>query len=276
MEKILVSACLAGEKTRYDGKDNAMPELIDNLAKYFDLVFCCPEVMGGLPTPRDPSEIRYGVTVVSKNGKDVTKNFVQGASEATRIASFFGIRFAVLKEGSPSCGSSEIHDGSFSNRKIKGMGFTAKRLSEAGIKVYNETNASELIEAMAKRDQKYEERDRIRAAKLENAKKEEAKAEERQEQDEKSRDFVKPDRANRSFSGKPHKRFDKSEGRREGKPFHSKPFGKFSKDTHRGDKEGAHPRKDGFKKNGFHKKPDDRRSPFKKDFSSKKKFGDKE
>ena len=105
MEKILVSACLAGEKTRYDGKDNASPELIDALAKYYDLVLCCPEVVGGLPTPREPSEIKYGVQVISKSGKDVTAVFVKGASEALRLCQFFGIRTAVLKEGSPSCGS---------------------------------------------------------------------------------------------------------------------------------------------------------------------------
>ena len=220
MEKILVSACLAGEKTRYDGKDNASPDLIDNLAKYFDLVFCCPEVMGGLPTPRDPSEIRYTNQVVSSSGKDVTKNFVQGASEAVRLCQFFGIRYAVLKESSPSCGTNEIHDGSFSGRKIKGMGFTARRLQEAGITIYSETTVSSLLETLAKRDQTWEERDRIRTARMENEK----KANERQDKKPEhpfKRDRFKPrnqdgEKRDRKFSDRPRSRFGKDGGPRKG------------------------------------------------------------
>ena len=166
MEKLLISACLAGENTRYDGKNNEMPELIEELGKYFELVLFCPEVVGGLPTPRDPSEIR-GNTVYQSSGRNVTDAFVRGAHEAYRLCSYFGIRYAVMKDGSPSCGSTEIHDGTFSGRKIKGKGFTAQYLEDHGVHVYNEANVSELLEEMAKREQRYAERDRIRAARLE-------------------------------------------------------------------------------------------------------------
>lgn len=221
MEKLLVSACLAGEKTRYDGNDNAMPDLIDRLAEYFDLVFVCPETMGGLPTPRDPSEIKFGTIVVSSKGKDVTAAFVKGASEALRIASFFGIRFAVLKEGSPSCGISEIHDGSFSGKKIKGMGFTARKLQEAGLKLFNEETAEELLQGLAKRDQSRAERDRIREARKRNAESQEREQhqERRPYQERSERKPRRDDGERKSYGGRtsrPKKDF-KGKGPRFGK-----------------------------------------------------------
>ena len=161
MEKLLISACLCGENTRYDGKNNHMPELIEELSKYFDLVLFCPEVVGGLPTPRKPSEIRNHA-VYHNDGTNVTDAFVKGAHEAYRLCSYFGIRDAVLKEGSPSCGSHKIHNGYFDGRMIDGQGMTTGYLESKGIKVFSEETVASLLEGMKKREQIYAERDRIR------------------------------------------------------------------------------------------------------------------
>ena len=167
MEKMLVSACLAGENTRYDGKNNEMQALIEQLQQYYDLVLFCPEVAGGLGTPRIPSEIR-GNQVINEKGKDVTSAFLSGAQEALRLCDFFQIKVALLKDGSPSCGSSKIYDGSFSHRKKDGMGVTAQLLSSHGVTVYNEESVATLLEGLKRRDQVRAERDRIRIAKSEN------------------------------------------------------------------------------------------------------------
>ncbi len=250
MEKLLVSACLAGEKTRYDGKDNAMPDLIDRLANYYDLIFVCPENMGGLPTPRDPSEIKFGTIVVSSKGKDVTSYFVKGASEALRICQFFGIRFAVLKEGSPSCGVSQIHDGSFSNKKIAGMGFTARKLIEAGIKVFSEETAEELLEGLARRDQSRAERDRIRQARTDN------EAREQQEQSRPSRphDGPREKAPRKSYGDRPRRneeRFPKDKrGENGGKPGFKGKGGRFQRSDRstQGERNPRGERKPRFKK----------------------------
>lgn len=143
MEKILISACLVGDKTKYDGKSNYHPLIKDLLEKY-ELVPFCPEVEGGLPTPRQPSEI-VGNKVVTKVGKDVTKNFQDGASKALMICQYLGIKIAILKEGSPSCGLNQVYDGTFSGRKIKGSGITAKLLIQNGIKVITENDIEEFL-----------------------------------------------------------------------------------------------------------------------------------
>lgn len=165
MEKILLSACLAGEHTRYDGGSNEMPALMDALSPYFDIVLFCPEVAGGLPTPRKKSEI-LADQVYSETGENVTNAFVKGANEAVRLCAFFGIKIAVLKENSPSCGSTHIHNGRFNGRLIDGEGFTTRELRRNGIKVYNEENVAELIEEMKQREQTYAERDRLREASI--------------------------------------------------------------------------------------------------------------
>lgn len=175
MEKLLISACLAGEHTRYDGKSNLYETLLEALSPYFDLVLFCPEVVGGLKTPRKRSEIKYG-GVYMEDGSNVTAEFEKGANEALRLCQFFGIKIAILKENSPSCGVSKIYDGSFSNKKKDGMGVTASLLSRNGITVYSEETAFALIEEMKKRDQIYAERDRIRKARLEATPQEETPA----------------------------------------------------------------------------------------------------
>lgn len=143
MEKILISACLVGDKTRYDGHGNYTPKTKDLLEKY-ELVPFCPEVEGGLNIPRIPSE-RMKDRVVNQEGKDVTKYYEKGAELALNICKYLDIKIAILKEGSPSCGVHQINDGTFTHKKIKGRGFTTELLEKNGIKVYNEEEIDELL-----------------------------------------------------------------------------------------------------------------------------------
>lgn len=143
MEKILISACLIGDKCRYDGKSNYNP-LIEELLKYYELVPFCPEVEGGLSTPRDPSE-RIKDQVRMENGRNVTHQFHKGADLAINVCLYLGIRIAILKEGSPSCGVNEIYDGTFQHRKIKGEGVTTHKLKHLGVRVYSENDIEQLI-----------------------------------------------------------------------------------------------------------------------------------
>jgi uncharacterized protein YbbK (DUF523 family) len=138
MEKILVSACLLGDKTRYDGKDNYCAKL-EALQKKYELVPFCPEVEAGLSIPRDPAEIRNNQVITSK-GVDLTKAYDESAEKAYRICSFLGIKIAILKDNSPSCGPRHIHDGKFDDVVIDGLGVTARYLISKGIKVYAETD----------------------------------------------------------------------------------------------------------------------------------------
>ena len=137
MENIIVSACLLGVSCRYDGNSKPSREVISLKEKY-NLIPVCPEIMGGLPTPRLSSEIR-GEWVVMKDGSDVTKEYKRGAEEVLRLAQMFECKIAVLKENSPSCGCGKIYDGTFSRKLIDGNGITAGLLLKNGIKVFGET-----------------------------------------------------------------------------------------------------------------------------------------
>lgn len=129
--KILISACLLGEKCKYSGGSNLNKDLVD-LLKGQDLVPVCPEVMGGLPTPRDPSEITEG-RVITNKGEDVTEEFTRGARLALERALNEGVDLAILQPRSPSCGVKEIYDGSFSGKLILGQGIFASLLTKEGI-----------------------------------------------------------------------------------------------------------------------------------------------
>lgn len=146
MEKILISACLIGDKVKYDGKTNYTP-LINDLLEKFELVPFCPEVEGGLSVPRFPSE-QVKQKVLDSKGKDVTANFVRGAELAYNICLYLNIRIAILKERSPSCGSHQIYDGSFSHKLIDGMGVTATYLKRKGIAVYSEDDIEALLKSL--------------------------------------------------------------------------------------------------------------------------------
>lgn len=143
MEKILISACLVGEKTRYDGKSNYNP-LVKELLKYYELVPVCPEVLGGLSIPRIPSE-RKGDNVFNNEGKDVTNYFNKGSKEVLNIVKYLKIKRAILKENSPSCGVHSIYDGYFRHKFIHGSGVLTDNLKALGIICYNEDEIQELI-----------------------------------------------------------------------------------------------------------------------------------
>jgi uncharacterized protein YbbK (DUF523 family) len=144
LKKLLVSACLLGVCCRYDGKSKLQPGM-EALAEKFALIPVCPEQLGGLPTPRTPSERRYG-RVVARDGADVTEAFRHGADQACRIARLYGAKLALLKSRSPSCGHGEIYDGSFTGRRIPGNGVTAEALAAMGISLYDENDAAMLAQ----------------------------------------------------------------------------------------------------------------------------------
>jgi uncharacterized protein YbbK (DUF523 family) len=149
LEKILISSCFLGNKVRYDSKDNLLTEnVIQRWQREQRLVVICPELAGGLSIPRAPAEIRrhdgYDIQVVTNIGDDVTVAFERGANEALRVCQLHDIRYALLKESSPSCGSSMIYDGSFKQKKISGQGVTTSLLIANGVKVYSEKNIAAL------------------------------------------------------------------------------------------------------------------------------------
>ena len=145
----LVSACLCGAPCRYDGK--AAP--VERLAELHNeglALAVCPEVDGGLPIPRPPCEIKDG-RAVTRDGNDVTALFKAGADHALRKAHQYGIRLAILKENSPSCGGTMVHDGSFSGRLVPGAGITAALLRGHGIRVVSEHCFEEALASLPAR-----------------------------------------------------------------------------------------------------------------------------
>ena len=136
MKRVIVSACLLGLKVRYDALSKENKELI-SLMNEFEFVPVCPEVFGGLPTPRFPSEIN-GEKVINKEGVDVTSNYLRGAEETLRLCRLYECDTVVLKSKSPSCGKGLIYDGTFTGNLVNGNGVTTDLLLKNGIKVYTE------------------------------------------------------------------------------------------------------------------------------------------
>ena len=155
--KILVSSCLLGEDVKYDGGNNSIalnPKVSFSLKELFMDILCeneiysfCPEVSGGLKTPRTPAEIvkrDKPFIVQTQNGEDVTINFLLGAKKALDLCIEEDIKVALLKANSPSCGNIKTYDGTFSNTLIDSAGLSAKLLKENGITVFNEEELKEL------------------------------------------------------------------------------------------------------------------------------------
>ncbi|WP_103578400.1 DUF523 domain-containing protein [Campylobacter concisus] len=143
-EKVLISACLAGINCKFNGENNLLDSgILDEISKRYHLLFVCPEVFGGLSTPREPAEMKGGL-VVTKTAKDVSENFKFGAEICLKIAKLNGCKKAILKARSPSCGSGQIYDGSFSKKLIFGDGVAAKMLKENGILVFSEDEIGRL------------------------------------------------------------------------------------------------------------------------------------
>lgn len=143
MDNVLISACLLGIACRYDGGWREYE--IEKLKESFNLIPICPEIYGGLPTPRIPSEI-VGDCVINREGVDVTAQYRKGANEALHLVKLFGIKYAVLKAKSPSCGKGEVYDGTFSKRLVPGDGITAKLLKENGVEIFTENEIEKLLE----------------------------------------------------------------------------------------------------------------------------------
>ncbi len=143
--KILISACLLGLSCRYDGESKGLDkELLAALMAKHELIPACPEQLGGLPTPRNPSE-RIGEGVFMDSGEDVTAQYRRGAEQALLLAQKFGCGAAVLKERSPSCGCGSIYDGTFSGTLTAGDGVTAELFKAKGMPVYGESRINELL-----------------------------------------------------------------------------------------------------------------------------------
>lgn len=141
--KLLVSACLLGENCKYSGGNNK-DEQVRALERYFQLIPVCPECFGGLPIPREPSEIRDGC-VVSKSGADVTAAFADGAEKTLYIAEEENCGLALLKERSPSCGSHFVYDGTFTGTVVPGQGMTAALLAWRGVELFSEETIARLL-----------------------------------------------------------------------------------------------------------------------------------
>ena len=145
MENVLISACLLGFECKYCGGSNKLTERqLAALGERFRLIPVCPETAGGLPTPRDPSE-RLGDKVVSNQGRDVTAQYQKGAETALWLARRYDCKAALLKEKSPSCGSGQIYDGSFTGKLIPGDGVAAEELKKEGLIVFGESDTDLLI-----------------------------------------------------------------------------------------------------------------------------------
>ena len=159
MDRILVSACLLGQPVRYDGQaKDPGTDLLSRWQAEGRLVPICPEVTGGLPVPRPPAEIAPGATAAdvlagraairTRAGLDVTAAFLTGAAAAVALARKTGCRFALLTEGSPSCGVQRVHAGRFDGETVPGSGVVTAALRAAGVKVFSTAQAAELAAAL--------------------------------------------------------------------------------------------------------------------------------
>lgn len=160
VSKILVSACLMGRAVRYDGRAKPLVHpAIDRWMQEGLLLTICPEMSAGMPVPRPPAEIADAATgedvlagkarVVELTGGDVTDEFLRAAENAVQLATDSGCRYALLIDGSPSCGSGFIYDGTFSGNRRLGSGVTAAALRQAGIEVFSDREIDRLIERVS-------------------------------------------------------------------------------------------------------------------------------
>ena len=157
--KVLVSACLLGERVRYHGGDAQVASgILDRWLAEGRVVPACPEVAGGLPVPRPPAEMTGGdgaavlagqASIADTAGVNVTDAFVQGARQTLDLARARGVRMAVLKDGSPSCGSTFVYDGTFRGQRTAGQGVTATLLMQDGIRIFSERQLDEAAAYLA-------------------------------------------------------------------------------------------------------------------------------
>ena len=157
MQKLLVSACLLGHSVRYDGGAHGPFTLLQQWQQQGLVLALCPEVAGGLPTPRPPAEIVGGqgapvldgqIALYDVQGVDVSSAFIAGARMAEQLVRAHRIQIAVLKARSPSCGNQQTYDGSFSGQLVAGEGVTAAALRRMGVQVFNEQQLVEAAQAL--------------------------------------------------------------------------------------------------------------------------------
>ena len=155
--KVLVSRCLLGHRVRYDGGASGPYAQLAQWQAEGRVIALCPEVAGGLPTPRAAAEIPGGqgvevlagkAAVITTEGEDVTEAFVSGAHQALALVERHGFRLAILKANSPSCGYRLTYAGSFSGVKVEGQGVTAALLTRAGVQVFSELELEEAAKAL--------------------------------------------------------------------------------------------------------------------------------
>lgn len=156
MIRVLVSSCLLGNPVRYNGSDAPSDKKILNIWKREGrLVHFCPEISVGFPTPRPPAETVGGdgnfvltgsAKVFEDTGADVTEQFILGAKKALAFARAKEVQIAILTDGSPSCGSTYVYDGSFTGKTVPGKGVTAELLEQNGIRVFSEDQIEEALE----------------------------------------------------------------------------------------------------------------------------------
>ncbi len=148
---ILVSACLAGLDSKYNGKSN-YNEYIERLVREGKAILVCPEQLGGLPTPRECCEIVCGdggavlsgkAKIIDSKGQNQTEKFIKGAEETLKVGKLYKINKAILKSKSPSCGVGKIYNGTFSGKLIEGNGVTAELLIRNGFEVITEESIPE-------------------------------------------------------------------------------------------------------------------------------------
>ena len=139
---ILISACLLGDRVRYDGKCKSYD--ISKLERY-NLISCCPEVDGGLSVPRPASELQKDGKVINVEGLDVTSFFEKGADKALKLVKAHDIKIAILKSKSPSCSNKMVYDGSFSGTLVEGKGLTVELLESCDVKVFDEHEIDEAL-----------------------------------------------------------------------------------------------------------------------------------
>jgi len=160
LNKVLVSACLLGKRVRYDGRIKPVADtILEQWLAQGRVVSICPEVDAGMSIPRAPAEISAGdghavwagtATVQTENGGEVSAYFKKGAQLTLSLCQQHAIKIAVLTEGSPSCGSSTIYDGSFSRQKMAGVGVTVALLQQHGIEVFSQYQLQEADRALEK------------------------------------------------------------------------------------------------------------------------------
>lgn len=148
-KNLLVSKCLLGENVRYDGGNCLMSKhQLESLLESFNFIHICPEVMAGMTIPRIPIELVQD-RVLTRDNTDVTEVFPHVLKKIKNLVQEKNITYALLKDFSPSCGSENVYDGSFSGRTIKGEGIVSKYLREAGVEVYHENNFEKLLKKLS-------------------------------------------------------------------------------------------------------------------------------